>query len=203
MFKDIFDAYWNGENWTCDKVLEIQNPIAIKTDWPEIRVYFGKGIDIHEWAEWNKSALSILNSMNSFMPMSSLITNSKVSMCLLDKGPRITPLGSVDVHYNLIWNMCFGSNENIDLDIKFAFDTGKSLCLWYTKEDNKYIIEPEKFNNYDNFTKQIRVRSIDLEDWKKMMRNYTKTEDKKYLEISNDIPEQSIILDKIEPVRNA
>ena len=36
-----------------------------------------------------------------------------------------------------------------------------------------------------------------------MMRDYTKTEDKKYLEISNDIPEQSIILDKIEPVRNA
>ena len=203
MFKDIFDAYWKGEDWTRDKVLEIQNPMAIKTNWPELRVYFGKGIDINEWADWNKGALSIINNMNSYIPMNSILTDQKLSMCLLDKGPRITPLGSVNIHYDLIWNMCFGANQKLDLDFDITTpESDKSLCLWYTKNKTKYIVEPGQFGNYDNFTKMIRIRSIDLADWKDMMRNYTKNYNNDCLNIDNDIPKRSIIVKNFEPARN-
>ena len=199
MFKDVFDAYWRGDDWTCDKVLEIQNPIAIKSYWSDSRIYFGKGIDINEWSDWNKESLRLINSINPHISMKSLITNQKISMCLLEGGPRITPLGSVGVHYNLIWNMCFGADQKISSDLELSFPREKSLCLWYTKEDGKYIIDPYKYNDYDNFTKMIRVRSIDLVDWKEMMKNYTKTNDISYLDMSNDIPKQSIVFNKIDP----
>ena len=187
MFKDIFDAYWRGDDWSKDKVLEIQNLSAIKDGIPDIRIYFGKGIDIYDWVEWNKSAIEIIKKMDSIMPVNILISHKKLSMCLLiDRSPKITPLGSVDVHYNLIWNMCFGANYDINLD--FDIFSNQSLNLWYTKNGDLYEVHTENNTNIPDESKFIRVRSIDLKDWNDMIRSYTNTKDYNNLSIKEDIP---------------
>ena len=189
MFKDIFDAYWRGDDWSKDKVLEIQNLSAIKDGIPDIRIYFGKGIDIYDWAEWNKSAIEIIKKMDSIMPINVLISHKKLSMCLLiDQSPKITPLGSVDVHYNLIWNMCFGANYDINLDFDFDISSNQSLNLWYTKNGDLYEVHTENNTNIPDESKFIRVRSIDLKDWNDMIRSYTNTKDYNNLSIKEDIP---------------
>ena len=69
MFKEILDSYWNKEDWTLDKVLEIQYLDKILDNKSSTRVYLGNGININEWKDFNKSTLDLMDMLTDmFIP---------------------------------------------------------------------------------------------------------------------------------------
>ena len=49
--KEVFSSFMNREGWTKGKVLEIQDPVAIRNGDHNCRFYIGHSINIYDWPE--------------------------------------------------------------------------------------------------------------------------------------------------------
>ena len=174
MFKEILDSYWNKEDWTLDKVLEIQYLDKILDNKSSTRVYLGNGININEWKDFNKSTLDLMDMLTDmFMPDKSIkeiLSNTCLSMCILEDGPRITPLSNTKDHYNLLWSTSFG-HSSINKEITNMISN--PIVLWYWKDDNYFNIGSNDLSDtLQEKDKLVRLRGISLDTWKDMIYKY-------------------------------
>lgn len=201
MFEEIFNEYVSLASWSVNKVLEVQNIPSIILGQNSERFYLGNGIKLSDWISWNEGSIMLLDTINNALPgfKDLIINNNKISSCFLcDSGPKVTPMG-IDIHYKILWNTYFG--QNFKIEDKFIFkdvDCEIRPDFWFTKtgEDPELITyRPSKTRCLSNSQKFVRIRAIDLSDWKEMINSYLKhNNDVKYLKCEEDIKACEIML---------
>lgn len=194
MFLEIFDSFWNGEDWSKELVMEIQNIPAILSDQGDSRVYFSRKINIYDFKEDNESTINFLESAKEVLngvdehPITTdtkeiLYKNSNLSMSiLLDDGLiRVLPfsISSYDVIRHC-FGLCVKSEGSL---MSYVADL---MSFWYLKDKNtgkrKVDITKNSAKRYSNDQKTIRVRTMDHDDWRKIVEGYKKGEKMKYTE---------------------
>lgn len=186
MFIEIFDDFWNNADWTTNLVLEIQNIPALLARCSESRVYIGNKINLYDFKEYNENTISFLESAKSLLRDRFRIDNemleesdpTKISLCITTDGiPKITPISNNS--FNLLTS-CFGIvNEGSNDPIQIY--ASSLMTLWYIKTNKgKRILDyrKESFKNYNNSQKYIRMRTLDYDDWYKMIKEFAKDKSK-------------------------
>ena len=186
LFKDVFTAYFSHKGSLDNKVLEIQNLRSISSGSPEARVFFGSGIKIENYKKWNSCALAIseaLTSMFGSFPDFRKFEDCEISMCIFEQGPIIIPIGSTPGHDKIILSSYFGidvSKTSDNINLLQVIDklkekrqnTKSSLNLYYYSKDNdkKYYLCDK--NDSKEFVKKVRLRTMDLDEWKQLTHDY-------------------------------
>ncbi len=185
LFKEIFSMYWSHSGDMDNKVIEIQNLNSIYDGNSDIRIFLGAGIKIKDYKPWNIASYQIINMMSSIMkdlPGFKNLDDCELSMCMLEKGPRIIPLGAVGDHFNLILSACFG--EKIEENSAVAKALGGTvspldmLSLWFYKDASGKYIKSKSSDSQalQGITKLLRIRTFDLDEWKRIVSDYTKNQ---------------------------
>lgn len=187
-FKEIFDNFWNSDtDLVKSKVIEISNIPHLINYNHDVRIFFGKKINLDDWKEYNKDSLDFLKKeLENIRPdyLDFIKNNSKLSMCVTEDVPKITPLGSVTEHYSLVMRMLFGTET-----LNEKFDSLESMNLCFTRNSDNKIIP-----NFDNDSSKdadrfLRVRGMDYETW---------FEEMKYFEEHNQFSHEFIKDDLIQ-----
>ena len=179
MFLDVFDSFWNGEDWSLDLILEIQNIPAIISNFPLSRFYLGKKINIYDFKEDNEQTINFMESAKNIFRENNLnsdeldnITN--LSMSILDeKRVRVVPISASSYD---IMRSCFGLYTKGGSSLLSYLS--ELMNLWYIKKnDEQRIIDLAKgaSKNYSDNEKYIRMRTMKFEDWKTMVDRYKMT----------------------------
>lgn len=179
MFLDVFDSFWNGEDWSLDLILEIQNIPAIISNFPLSRFYLGKKINIYDFKEDNEQTINFMESAKNIFRENNLnsdeldnITN--LSMSILDgKRVRVVPISASSYD---IMRSCFGLYTKGGSSLLSYMS--ELMNLWYIKKnDGQRIIDLAKgaSKNYSDNEKYIRMRTMKFEDWKTMVDRYKMT----------------------------
>lgn len=185
MFLEIFDSFWNGEDWSKELVMEIQNIPAILSNQGDSRVYFSRKINIYDFKEDNESTINFLESAKEVLngddkyPIDTkeiLHKNSNLSMSiLLDDGLiRVLPFSISS--YDVIRH-CFGLYVKGESSLmSYVADL---MNFWYLKSKDtgkrKVDITKNSVKKYDNNEKIIRVRTMDYDDWRSIINTYKDT----------------------------
>lgn len=179
MFLDVFDSFWNGEDWSLDLILEIQNIPAIISNYPLSRFYLGKKINIYDFKEDNEQTINFMESAKNIfrennLDSSELDNITSLSMSILDeKRVRVVPISSSSYD---IMRSCFGLYTKGGSSLLSYMS--ELMNLWYIKKnDGQRIIDLAKgaSKNYSDNEKYIRMRTMNFEDWKTMVDRYKMT----------------------------
>lgn len=191
LFSIIFNTYWKKEkSWTCNNVIEIQNPISILEERREDRLYIGYKIDINKYSDVYTNYLKI-KTLEYFKEVGYEIPDTYMSLCMLtDIGPDIIPIQKEDKHYQIVLSTCYKTESYKQLEVLLR----RPLTSWYVKEGGKYIIgnssNQEIYPIKDRF---IRFRLIDYNSWERIISDYIKYNQISYLQIYNDIPKEILV----------
>ena len=179
MFLDVFDSFWNGEDWSLDLILEIQNIPAIISNFPLSRFYLGKKINIYDFKEDNEQTINFMESAKNIFRENNLnsdeldnITNLSMSI-LVEKRVRVVPISASSYD---IMRSCFGLYTKGGSSLLSYLS--ELMNLWYIKKnDEQRIIDLAKgaSKNYSDNKKYIRMRTMNFEDWKTMVDRYKMT----------------------------
>lgn len=179
MFLDVFDSFWNGEDWSLDLILEIQNIPAIVSNYPLSRFYLGKKINIHDFKKDNEQTINFMESAKNIFKENNLNSDeldniTSLSMSILDeKRVRVVPISSSSYD---IMRSCFGLYTKGGSSLLSYMS--ELMNLWYIKKnDGQRIIDLAKgaSKNYSDNEKYIRMRTMNFEDWKTMVDRYKMT----------------------------
>lgn len=196
MFLDVFDSFWNGEDWSLDLILEIQNIPAIISNYPLFRFYLGKKINIYDFKEDNEQTINFMESAKDILRENNLNSNeldniTSLSMSILDeKRVRVVPISASSYD---IMRSCFGLH--IKGGSSLLSYMSELMNLWYIKKnDGQRIIDLAKgaSKNYSDNEKYIRMRTMNFEDWKTMVDRYKITG--KLDNIENDLNKSDFLI---------
>lgn len=177
IFKEIFNTYWNKEGNTEKQVIELQNFKKDETG-ETVRIFFGKGIKFNDWKKYNEDTYEFIKNANKLL---SDIKGTKVdicdeaiiSMCMTDGGPKVTPLRTETEHEELIFKGMIDNDIDSIKDDKSKLLTEMSqsfLQVLTVKDDDTGVFRIE-----GEGTGYIRVRAMDLKDWKENVKVYAET----------------------------
>ena len=179
MFLDVFDSFWNGEDWSLDLILEIQNIPAIISNYPLSRFYLGKKINIYDFKGDNEQTINFMESAKDIFRENNLNSDeldniTSLSMSILDeKRVRVVPISASSYD---IMRSCFGLYTKGGSSLLSYMS--ELMNLWYIKKnDGQRIIDLAKgaSKNYSDNEKYIRMRTMNFEDWKTMVDRYKMT----------------------------
>lgn len=179
MFCEIFGMYWRRESHTTGRVLEIQNPWAIKEGHPECRVYFGASIKQEDFLEYNKDSIDFIKYVRSNV-LSDFMQQVNLGICIVaDSKPKITPVSNFKLNYDLIWySFFYGKVEDKNSGNPFSNFILLPCVLWFLNPpgERRYVIgDYEEDGKIPGSKKYIRLRTWEYESWKNMMREYCKS----------------------------
>lgn len=147
----IIKDFIKKEEWTLDKILEIQDPIGIITNTPH-RVYLGNYINsIEELKKFNNPFLETIKRLQIWG-----VEEKKEHACVImireNKIPIILPL--------------FKDLEQVDLVLLGYKDTPVIKC--WKRVEGKRIFNPKKYptNTEDLY---VRIRIINKKTWKNII----------------------------------
>ena len=175
LFKEIFYAYLNHEGNSAKKVIEIQNISNISlgaSPSEETRIFLGAGLDPFEWREDNEMVCLMYEKfVEAGMGDKMKDDLSILNICYFQEGsPLISPIGATKNNTELFLDTCFGDMEDIEKNPLYS--TIKDLdqtVVWYKRNKKgkiDYVTTRPKVSDRD---KLVRIRAMDLEDWKHMM----------------------------------
>lgn len=175
LFKTIFNSYLNHEGDSTDKVIEIQyipNIWEAQSPAEEVRMFLGSGIDPFEFRDAN----SVICKMYERFVKEGLINEieedlKKLNICYFQEGqPLISPIGATDTNIRLFMDTCFGDEDDIkDNEMYKTLRKLDKMVLWYVRNKNGKIVYDSSRKSVPDSKKTVRIRSIDLSDWKKMI----------------------------------
>lgn len=172
--KEVFSSFMNREDWTKGKVLEIQDPVAIRNGDHNCRFYIGHSINIYDWPEqpflWLIKKIS-----NLFGADDKKLIKDTMSLCIYKDGiPTIIPLFIEDKQCRVILASCFGDTLGIVEEGEDSFQTLNMQALkWYLKESDgtRRLDQSEGANKkYSGSEKYVRTRTLEYEAWEDMMK---------------------------------
>ena len=170
VFEDIFNTFQNKQGNTEKLVLEIQNFFQNKDDEETVRVFFGNGINYEDWLKDNLEMYSRLKDSKSFQE-----SLKGLKMC-------ITETGSVTINPCIeIEDLIFKGIVNNDVT-KIVDPAVKCLATYSqaTYLNAKLIKDPITGDlraseiNKGGEVGYIRVRAMDLKDWKNNLKFYSR-----------------------------
>ena len=111
--KEVFSSFMNREDWTKGKVLEIQDPVAIRNGDHNCRFYIGHSINIYDWPE--QPFLWLIKKISNFFGADDKkLIKDTMSLCIYKDGiPTIIPLFIEDKQCRVILASCFGDTLGI------------------------------------------------------------------------------------------
>lgn len=176
LFKEIFNAYLDHSGTTTSKVVEIQNisqiVLGIKPS-EETRIFFGAGVDPFDWKEDNELVCRLYDQMIEAGYGDKMKNDlSILNICHFQEGsPMISPLGPTKANIDLFFKTSFGSESDIEDDPKFdVISDMPTAVLWYEKtKDGGIYYDMSRKKDLPDSSRYVRIRAIDLEDWKDMM----------------------------------
>lgn len=178
LFREIFDSYISHKGNSADKVIEIQNPAEIYYG-TNSRTFIGAGIDPFEFRTYNELMCQACESLEHGHPDKAESLREDINIlnsCDIPKyisGPLISPIGATPENIKLWWVVHFGSISDMEAlsSLKDKIDDFKVGVCWYFRDENGKIVYDMRRKNTATNEKDmlIRIRSIDLADWKKMI----------------------------------
>ena len=175
-FKDIFTTFWNKQGKTESFVLELQNFITKEEcDETPVRIFFGNGIKIEDWIRYNYRAYLLLNQFQTILNeepkecKEQPFLRTNLSLCIAtDEGPKITPInveemeefifrGLIDNDIDAIKSDNYKNFAKCSQDL-FKVRLIKDLSGSFTRDNSK--------ENNSEGPRFVRVRAIDLNNWK-------------------------------------
>lgn len=178
LFREIFESYVSHRGNSTEKVIEIQNPAEIYFG-TNARTFIGAGLDPFEFRSFNEvmcKTCEMLEKGGDLGDSASLREDIKIlNSCDIPKyiaGPLISPVGATPENLKLWWTIHFGSLSDMEKisTVKDKIDDFKAGISWYFRNKNgKIVYDMRRENNIDEKDMLIRIRSIDLADWKKMV----------------------------------
>ena len=175
LFKEIFNTYLNHGGNTTEKVIEIQNISSIclgAGPRDECRIFIGAGLDPLEWKEDNEMVYKMYKSfLDAGLGDKMKNDLSILNVCYFQDGsPMISPIGATKNNIDLFLDTCFGNKEDIQKNP--LYKTIKDLdqtVIWYRRRKDGKINYVTSRPNISDKEKLIRIRAMDLDDWKTMM----------------------------------
>lgn len=162
-FKEIFDLYWSGQ--FKDRVIEVANLTSYKISGDYNSIFFGYKISMCDYPKWNEVFIKSISNME-------VEKNRLLSSCMLEKGPKISPLVYQE-HYDLMMWAWF------DGEVKPGFVTdelGKRCPFWYYKRGDNIIPSMSAFGIENtapvNSKKKVLVRILSFDSWKELVNDY-------------------------------
>lgn len=187
-FNEFLQKFEDGDEWTKNKIMEIQDPYALIIG-KQRRVFFGRGIHAKDFKEYNVTFLKLIKALSSGIPdiIKDFEGEDCVSMCMLSEetGPKIIPLINRGDKSSLTYvrHTLFGEIDEEVLKISKILNKGGDFSnggpqLWYEKNDegSREIWIPHK-ENLPQTKRIIRFRTMDVEDWKRLMKDFLENND--------------------------
>jgi hypothetical protein len=175
LFKEIFNTYLNHEGSTAEKVIEIQNISSIilgANSRDECRIFIGAGLDPLEWKEDNRAVYEMYKRFLD-IGLEDKIKNdlSILNICYFQDGsPMISPIGASKSNIDLFLDTCFGNKDDIKKNpLYLAIKDLDQTVVWYRRRSDGKINYVSSRPNIPDRDKLVRIRTMDLSDWKKMM----------------------------------
>ena len=180
LFRQIFSAYLNHQGDTEGKVLEIQNISGIyfedftDEDGSCCRIFLGAGMNPLEFREFNELVAETYDKFGDLDPefQNKIEEDLKIlNVCYFQSGqPLISPIGATKKTIDIFFLTCFGGMSEIAKFKEVPLEKFEHSILWYSKDSEGNV----KYNNLreddiSDLDKLIRVRVMDLSDWKKMV----------------------------------
>lgn len=179
LFKTIFYTYLNHEGNSEGKVIEIQyipNIWEAEKSEDEVRIFLGSGLDPFEFQEANSAVCEMYERMCerfSKMGLEEEIKNDlkKLNVCYFQEGiPLISPIGATDTNIKLFLDTCFGDDEAIsDNELYQTLRKLDKMVVWFVRNEDGKIVYDSSRKAVPDSKKLVRIRAIDLDDWKKMI----------------------------------
>lgn len=177
-FNEFLQKFEDGDEWTKNKVMEIQDPAVFIIE-KQRRIFFGREIHAMDFKEHNKTFLGLVEALSTRIPdiKEDIMNDNCVSMCLLSEefGPRIIPLvsGGSRSSFTYIRHTFFGEIDKEVAEISKAISDTEPLQPWYEKNDEgeRELWIPQRKNVPQN-KRIIRFRTMDVEDWKRLMNDW-------------------------------
>lgn len=150
----LISEFINKEEWTLDKVLEIQDPISIITE-TKHRLYFGNCITVDEYKE--NPYTSAIKRMMDWKLLDGI--EGMCSICMIEPPapPLVLPLFRHQDHKNL---PILGYKHS-------------PTPRWYRKKGNTRIFYPSTYSE-DLTNTYVRIRTFSKETWRNMISGYIK-----------------------------
>ena len=95
----------------------------------------------------------------------------KLNVCYFQEGiPLISPIGATDTNIKLFLDTCFGDDEAIsNNELYQTLRKLDKMIVWFVRnKDGKGVYDSSRKAVPDS-KKLVRIRAIDLDDWKKMI----------------------------------
>ena len=174
LFKTIFYSYLHHEGNSVGKVIEIQyipNIWEASRSEDEVRMFLGSGIDPFEFKDANEMVCEMYEKLMVMGATEVKEDLKKLNICYFQEGiPLISPIGATDTNVDIFLNTCFGNDEDIvDSDMYKTFRSLDKMIVWFVRNSAGKIVYDTSRKTVPDNKKLVRVRSIDLDDWKKMI----------------------------------
>lgn len=174
LFKTIFYTYLNHEGNSEGKVIEIQyipNIWEATKSEDEVRMFLGSGIDPFEFKDANEM---VCKMYEKFMKMGMTDVKDdlkKLNICYFQEGlPLISPIGATPTNIQLFLDTCFGDDKDIaDNKMYKTLRSLDKMVVWYIRNAAGKIVYDNSRRSVPDNKKMVRIRAIDLDDWKKMI----------------------------------
>lgn len=180
MMREILDNYLMNPEFS-NKILEILRLRSIVFE-PRIRVFLGQGIRMRDYPEYNLPQIQSLNNLRENLLKAGIpkedvpdFVESVSSICFWEGGPRVTPLvkKEIDLEYATLTSISDTFGDSIlypeELKIKKERRLPLHLSFWMHIDEKrgKYVL-PSLTREKPIF----RIRSIELEAWRKITEEY-------------------------------
>ena len=174
LFKTIFYSYLHHEGNSVGKVIEIQyipNIWEASRSEEEVRMFLGSGIDPFEFKDANETVCKMYENLMVMGVTEVKEDLKKLNICYFQEGiPLISPIGATDINVDIFLNTCFGNDEDIvDSDMYKTFRSLDKMIVWFVRNSAGKIVYDTSRKTVPDNKKLVRIRSIDLDDWKKMI----------------------------------
>lgn len=168
---DIFLNFINEEDWTKDKVLEIQNPVEIARGNHFCRTYICNNPRLKRWIK-NTAYTNLIGRLKSW---NKIKTDNLPYLCILNNRSisKIIPLLKEQGYHYSYLRYCLG-DSNIYFNKSEISDIKNLLSpCWYVKDEKKDLvvdISLDACKKYEN--KYIRIRVMDYDLWENLINNH-------------------------------
>lgn len=177
LFRDIFKAYLGHSGDTEGKVIEIQNLASIyfhDDRTCSARIFLGAGMDPFEFGRSNEALCDLKEAFERMGMGEKFMNDLKVlNICYFCDGEAlISPVGATKTNTDMFFITCFGDSSDMDRvpSLRDSISDTSKMVVWFKRDsDGKYIYDSSRKPGTDDEAKQVRIRVMDLEDWKTMM----------------------------------
>lgn len=172
-FQEMLGEYLAGDPIYDNKIIEVQNlgMLLLNND-PTTRVYFSRYSKVQDWEEYNPEMKQLEEFIKEKEQLGEIIKNSVDWRGKLNKGAAMFMVPVSFSRQELLLYPLVKDKDVQECVTNFVIDSTVShitsmivLPMYLSKRENGW----EYMNTRGSDERYVRIRTIDVKDWKKMM----------------------------------